>query len=458
MAEIRKWDKLLSTKDVSNEKRLTEAAQNRNIKEIERLLDAGVSPDASELNRQLFYQSEYYLTPLHHATHRGYDDVVNLLIKRGANVNACDRFDVCPLHTAAELGHEECLVHLLDGGADCNSSTKFSKHGSYTAVPHAGGTTPLHLAAFNNHIGCVKQLIWNGADYNAVDERGRTSLYLAAEQGYSDCVHAHLDNAIWKDILSLPEKFTGNTPLHECVKKNMLDCIEKLLERGSDVNHLNHLGLSPLHLSVMAGENYQLDTVKLLITKGYKPNVNLCEKKCSFTPLHYACFTDTVSQERRPELAELLLAYGADHNIRNKRGFCLIVSELRGGHSDRTILSAIYRCVIHLPSLDVLGHANLVGDSLLMRGGLAGAGIFGGMGHAGNIQDLRQHHLTLARHWAENQREKLNWYRQLLQGPRTLQHYCRCVIRECIGAKKLVKVPELPLPLTMKEFLLLQHG
>lgn len=78
------------------------------------------------------------------------------------------------------------------------------------AVPHPGGTTPLHLASANNHVNCVKLLIWNGADYNAVDERCRTSLYLAAQQGLAQCIHAHLDNAIWKDILSLPEKHTGN--------------------------------------------------------------------------------------------------------------------------------------------------------------------------------------------------------------------------------------------------------
>ena len=55
----------------------------------------------------------------------------------------------------------------------------------------------------------MKLLILNGADYNAVDEQCRTSLYIAAQKGYEACVHAHLDSAIWKDILSIPIKATG---------------------------------------------------------------------------------------------------------------------------------------------------------------------------------------------------------------------------------------------------------
>ena len=73
--------------------------------------------------------------------------------------------------------------------------------------------------------------------------------------------------------------FSGNTPLHECVRRNMTDCIKKLLARGSDVNHQNTYGHSPLHLAVLAGNSYQLETVRLLLTHGYKPNVNL-SKTC----------------------------------------------------------------------------------------------------------------------------------------------------------------------------------
>ena len=78
-----------------------------------------------------------------------------------------------------------------------------------TVVTHVGGTTPLQLATSNNHIDCIRELILNGADYNAVDETGRTSLYIAASLGYEDAVLTHLRNAIGRDILSLPIRETG---------------------------------------------------------------------------------------------------------------------------------------------------------------------------------------------------------------------------------------------------------
>lgn len=99
---------------------------------------------------------------------------------------------------------------------------------SIAAFPHPGGTTPLHLAASANNIECVTMLIWHGADYNAVDEYGRTSLYIAAQKSLEECVHAHLDNAIWKDILSLPAKDTGSDLLKFSFKGQMIKAIVKI--------------------------------------------------------------------------------------------------------------------------------------------------------------------------------------------------------------------------------------
>ncbi|KAL3864058.1 hypothetical protein ACJMK2_005767 [Sinanodonta woodiana] len=429
--ERKSCDRVL--KEIEEEKKLVEAAKSGNLEDVKRLLEAGVSPDASEYNRSLFYKSQNYMTPLQYAAVNGYTDLVRLLLQYKADVDAKDRFDVTALHMAAEKGHTDCVKLLLDGCADCNISTKYSKHGSYTAVPHPGGTTPLHLAAISDHVACVTHLIWNGADYNAVDEKGRTSLYIAAQKGFERCIHAHLNNAIWRDILSLPVKETGDTPLHESVKNNMFSCVLALLRHGSDVNHRNTQGFSPLHLALRAGERFSMDILKALITKGYNTDVNKPDG-LGFTPLHYVCFHENIMQERRPEAAAILLAYGANWEVKNKQGDNVLQNELRSRATDVIILHTIAKCTAHLPSLASIG-----------------LGFF----DANPTLSVANYHFP--RIFSDGQNAKMRWYKDLFKEPRPLQHYCRCVIRDALGQQRLRKIDTLPLPTTLKEYLLLEH-
>jgi len=66
----------------------------------------------------------------------------------------------------------------------------------------------------------------------------------------------------------------GDTPLHECVRHNLLQCIVELLEHGSDVNHRNHQGWSPLHLAVHNTRSFSVDVIQALVTCGYNTDVN----------------------------------------------------------------------------------------------------------------------------------------------------------------------------------------
>lgn len=68
---------------------------------------------------------------------------------------------------------------------------------------------------------------------------------------------------------------SGNTPLHECVKHKLVTCIRALLKRGSDVNHLNAAGFSPLHLAVKAGEGFSMPVLRELVANGYNTDVNI---------------------------------------------------------------------------------------------------------------------------------------------------------------------------------------
>ncbi|XP_064599919.1 serine/threonine-protein phosphatase 6 regulatory ankyrin repeat subunit B-like [Liolophura sinensis] len=407
-------------KEIERDKLLAEASQNGNCSLLKQLLAEGASPDAAEFNRSLFYASKNYITPLQFAASAGHTECVDMLIKHGADINARDRFDVTAVHMAAEHGRLKCLQMLLDSGAEVHVPTKYSKHGSYTAVPHVGGTTPLHLAALHNHTKCVMELIWNGADYNTVDELGRTSLYIAAQNGYEETIHAHLNNAIGRDILSIPVKDTRETPLHECVKHNLLSCIVSLLQHGSDVNYRNAAGHSPLHLAVRQSDKFSMDVLRELLTKGYNTNVNLPDSN-GMTPLHYVSF----NEKRRPIAAVFLIMYGARVTITNKQGFSLLEQELKSITPDKDIIGAIAKSMVHLPSLE-------------------------------SLRIVTSHH-SIDPSQSDILSSKFEWYRSLTKDPRTLQHYCRCVIRQAMGAQRLRQVSALPLPTPLKDYLLLRY-
>ncbi len=77
-----------------------------------------------------------------------------------------------PLHLASFFGHEEVADLLLARGADVNArsrSTRFARE-----------NTPLHAAAANRQMAVAELLIARGADVNARDGTGFTPLALAA--------------------------------------------------------------------------------------------------------------------------------------------------------------------------------------------------------------------------------------------------------------------------------------
>ena len=85
-----------------------------------------------------------------------------------------------PLALAAENGSGDVVDVLLKGGAD-------------VSVADAAGNTPLMLAAGSGHAGAVRQLLAAGADVNATEKvLGQTALMFAAAYNRVDAIKALL--------------------------------------------------------------------------------------------------------------------------------------------------------------------------------------------------------------------------------------------------------------------------
>lgn len=137
-------------------KLLINSSQGVNIQQITELIEAGA--DVNAVN-------EFRQTPLHKAIELGRRETAELLLDKGANINAVTiGVKETPLHVAVRYNsHKELVELLLEKGANVNAVDNL-------------GMTPLHFALKYDQEELVGLLLKKGANVNAVDKKGRTPL------------------------------------------------------------------------------------------------------------------------------------------------------------------------------------------------------------------------------------------------------------------------------------------
>lgn len=111
-------------------------------------------------------------TALHFAAFFGNDEEVEVLLARGAVVDALGRgwMTGTALHSAVSRKRWPIVRRLLENGANPNSR-------------QSAGWTPLHAAAQNADLASVEALLAAGADPAATNDEGRSVEALAEERG-----------------------------------------------------------------------------------------------------------------------------------------------------------------------------------------------------------------------------------------------------------------------------------
>jgi len=113
------------------------------------------------------------------ATH-GQKDMVALLLKKGAQIEALGDNNKTALLWAAHNGHTETVRLLLDNKADITAS-------------YNEGLTPLIITAWHGHTKVVELLLEKGAQIDETCKSGATPLILAAAFGETDTVRFLLE-------------------------------------------------------------------------------------------------------------------------------------------------------------------------------------------------------------------------------------------------------------------------
>jgi len=250
-------------------------------------------------------------------------DTVQLLIDHGADVNV--RWSTSPLVYAIQYAKDDVILLLLRRGAIPTPSALIAAvrrkneyivrqivSGGVDVNALVGSIDPLLAAIGAGDMDIITFLVEKGADVNSRYGNGMTALMIATQRKRQEVIFLLVENGARIDDVDA----VGNTAL---LLTDNSDIANILIQLGADVNHRNNDGISPL-VHAMTSRNYSM--VKLLLgAKGIDLTVGYNGRSI----LDIASGVD-------PKMVEMVI----DHGVRvdNDDGERILIGACTKGHLD----------------------------------------------------------------------------------------------------------------------------
>ena len=189
-------------------------------------------------------------TALCAAVRAGHKSCCQVLLRRGAGVEATNLLGVSPLMVASREGHYALCDLLMGAGASVEQAD-------------SQGRTSLMEASVGGHLGVVEMLVTRGARLEVRDRQGSTALLLACGEGKGEVVRHLLTRGA--DLSHVDTQ--GRSGLDLAAAQGDPATVTELLDRGAMMEHMDMKGMRPLDRAVSSGH---LEVVKCFLKRGAK--------------------------------------------------------------------------------------------------------------------------------------------------------------------------------------------
>uniref|UniRef100_A0A3Q2V5C5 Death-associated protein kinase 1 n=1 Tax=Haplochromis burtoni TaxID=8153 RepID=A0A3Q2V5C5_HAPBU len=240
-------------------KAIIHAINDDNVPGLQHLLGSLNNYDVNQPNK-------HGTPPLLIAAGCGNIQIIEVLMRKGAEIRAHDKSGANAIYYAARHGHVATLRFLHDKKCPLDVQDK-------------SGETALHVAARYGNVDVVSYLCSIRANPDLTDREQETPLHCAAWHGYSPVARALCQAGCHVDA----KNREGESPLLTASARGFVDIVECLVEHGAELETTDKEGHTALHLAV---RRCQVEVVRCLLR--HRCQVDQQDRHGN-TPLHIAC-------------------------------------------------------------------------------------------------------------------------------------------------------------------------